>query len=313
MLGVLRLAHNESYTTEELAKLLKVSKLTIYDLIKKGDLVAYRVGRQMRIDASELASYKKRSQEGGTHNEQTRPQETVKQNNQMVVISGQDHSLDLFARFLEQSIPEVQPLRSQMGSLDSLISLYEGKSDIVSTHLYDGDSETYNIPYIRKLLVSKSFVVIHFIEREAGLFVQKGNPKNIQSWQDLSRSDIKIVNREPGAGARVLLDEMLRKHGIDKLKLKGYETEETNHASVASQVMSERADVGVGIRQAANSINVDFIPLITESYDLVMLKESSNTELISQVQNLLQEPHFQEELNALGYNIKGIGTVLYEQ
>ncbi len=296
----------ESFTTEEIASLLKVSKLTVYDLIKKGDLKAYRVGRQMRVDLSELENYKIRGTEVNILKEEAHSM-------QQVVISGQDSSLDILARQLEMNLLDFRPLRSYVGSLDSLISMYQGKADIVSTHLFDGDTGTYNVSYVRKLLVSKSFIIVKFIKRQAGLYVAKGNPKKISSWNDLSNPAITIVNREPGAGARVLLDEQLRLHSVRREEVKGYTNEHSSHLAVASFIASGKADVGVGIEQTAKLANIDFVPMIEESYDLVMLKNEQTKALIAEVLLILKDENFKGKLQALGYNLEGIGDVIWEQ
>lgn len=300
----------ESFTTEEIARLLKVSKLTVYDLIKKGELQAYRVGRQMRVDATELENYKIRGQEVKTGHEKT-----IEKTDSMhqVVISGQDYSLDILARQLEIKTEHLRPLRSYVGSLDSLISMYQGKADIVSTHLFDGDTKTYNVSYVRKLLVSKSFIIVKFIKRQAGLYVAKGNPKKVSSWKDLTNSNITIVNREPGAGARVLLDEQLRLYDIRRDQVAGYKNEHTSHLAIASVIASGRADVGVGIEQTAKLANIDFIPMIEESYDLVMLKNEQSDALITEVLTILNDANFKEKLHSLDYDIEGIGEVIWEQ
>lgn len=307
------MSQNESYTTEDIARLLKVSKLTVYDLIKKGELQAYRVGRQMRIDASELENYKVRGQEVKTS--QVGASGEVKEapsSKRQIVISGQDPSLDILARRLESLGQSFRPLRSYAGSLDSLIAMYQGKADIVSTHLFDGDTSAYNVSYIRKILVSKSFIVVNLLKRNAGLYVAKGNPKNIRTWTDLKNPHITLVNREAGAGARVLLDEQLRIHKIARAEINGYENEQTSHMAIASAVAGGVADVGVGIEQTAKLINVDFIPMIEESYDLVMLKTEQNKQLISSVLSILKDEKFKEELQSLGNQIKGIGDVIWE-
>lgn len=308
------MSNNESYTTEEIANLLKVSKLTVYDLIKKGELQAYRVGRQMRVDAKELENYKVRGQEVKTNplpqnNEGNNQHPSIRS----LVISGQDSSLDILARQLEMKTRDFRPLRSYVGSLDSLISMYQGQADIVSTHLFDGDTKTYNTSYVRKLLVSKSFMIVNFIRRQAGLYVAKGNPKQLAGWADLANPYVTIVNREAGAGARVLLDEQLRLHGISRNQVKGYENEHTSHLAIASVVANGGADVGVGTLQATKVADIDFIPLIQESYDLVMLKNEQNEELIATVLAVLNDANFKEKLQSLGYEIEGIGNVIWEQ
>ena len=304
---VIKISQEESYTTDDIARLLKVSKLTVYDLIKKGDLPAYRVGRQMRVDANDLERYKSRGKA-------IKPViEGEKTNTDQVVISGQDISLDMLARKLENKNEGFRPLRSYVGSLDSLIAMYEGRADIVSTHLLEGSTGEYNIPYIKKLLVSKPFIVLQFITRKAGLYVARGNPHHITGWEDLKDPKNKLINRESGAGARVLLDEQLRMHGIRPVEVNGYEDEQTSHFTVASTIQNERADVGVGIEQTAKTVGVDFIPLITERYDLVMLQTPKNKDLVENVIGILNNKEFQEELNSVGYNVEEMGTVLWKQ
>lgn len=297
------MTNNESYTTDEIASHLKVSKLTIYNLIKKGDLKSYRVGRQIRVDANELEQYKMRAQRHvGESQSMARS----------IVISGQDSSLDLLSRALENE-QSFRSLRSQQGSLDSLIAMYEGKVDIVSTHLFDGDTNSYNIPYIRKMLVSKPFVVIKFIERIAGLYVAKGNPKNINTWTDLTREDISIINREQGAGARILLDEQLRLAEMNRDEVIGYDREQTSHFAVASAIFSGQADVGVGIENVAKMANIDFLPMIQESYDLVILNTEENKQLIEQTIRILKEKTFNQKLISLGYMTEQIGDIIWKQ
>ncbi|RST72720.1 helix-turn-helix domain-containing protein [Siminovitchia acidinfaciens] len=306
------MAHNESFTTEEIAQLLKVSKLTVYDLIKKGELKAFRVGRQMRVDVKELENYKTRGQEVKSV-QGVKTGSSGKEAIHQVVISGQDVSLDILARQIEAKTNEIRPLRSYAGSLDSLIAMYLGKADIVSTHLLDGDTLEYNLPYIRKMLVSQSFVVIHMLEREAGLYVAKGNPHDLQAWKDFAKPGIKLINRETGAGARVLLDEQLRLNSISRNQVNGYDNIQTSHLGVASAVANGRADVGIGIEQPAKVANIDFIPLITESYDLVILKNEANKHLIDNVTEILNNKEFKEELQSLGYGVERTGKVVYEQ
>ncbi|MCZ8513031.1 helix-turn-helix transcriptional regulator [Paenibacillus filicis] len=317
------MTNDMSYTTEEIAKLLKVSKLTVYDLIKKGDLPAYRVGKQMRVDASDLDAYKHKAK--GIADSGLRPIphaasaaaiQPPAPNKRMpqLVITGQDISLDLLAKHLEKHAPGIRPLRSYVGSLDSLISMYRGESDIVSTHLIDGDTGEYNLPYVRKLLGGFSYTVIHLLSRSAGFYVAQGNPLGLQAWEDLWRPGLRLVNREIGSGARVLLDEQLRLHDIDPRRLTGYEHTESNHLGVAGKVASGEADVGVGIEKAAHIVGgVDFVPLIQESYDLVMLNRPENRDWMETVKRILRSESFHQELSAIqGYDLSRTGQVLLE-
>ncbi|MCD9022133.1 helix-turn-helix transcriptional regulator [Cohnella silvisoli] len=315
------MSHENSYTAEEISKILKVSKLTIYDLIKKGDLPSYRVGKQMRVDESDLEAYKQKSKGVSVqaqHELPTRPAPSstpiVSQGIRPIVITGQDISLDILAKHLEKKTTGIRPLRSYAGSLDSLITMYQGESDIVSTHLLDGDTGEYNLPYIRKLLVGFSYLVVNLLSRRAGFYVGQGNPHKITNWTDLNRQELRFVNREKGSGARILLDEQLRLHGIKPEHLIGYNHELTNHLGVAAKVASGEADVGLGIEKAASIVgNIEFIPLIQERYDLVMIKRADNQPWIDSLMLILQSEDFKQELRAIaGYDLSLTGQILYE-
>lgn len=301
-----------SYTIEEVSQLLKVSKLTLYDLVKKGELPAFRVGRQMRIDAADLDHY--------INNQKTNQRTNIKapavdlqgRETNNIIISGQDMVLDILSKHIEKNSP-YKPLRSYTGSLNSLISMYYGKCDIVSLHLFDGDTGEYNLPYIKKILVGYPYILLNLLSRKAGFYVKKGNPQNITSWTDLKQNHIKMVNREKGSGARILLDEQLRLHQIQPREINGYDHEETNHLSVASAISAGAADVGLGIEKAAKIVGVDFIPLITERYDLVILKTPDTEKLITTVKSILSSHQFKTEVTSLGdYDTSQTGTTIYE-
>jgi putative molybdopterin biosynthesis protein len=315
------MSNDISYTTEEVAKLLKISKLTVYDLIKKGELPSYRVGKQMRVDASDLEAYKQRAKGMMSSEKSTAADHPASPAAALtvtgvrpIVITGQDISLDILAKHIERHVPGVRPLRAYVGSLDSLFAMYRGESDIVSTHLLDGDTGEYNIPYIRRILVGSSYVVVNLVSRSAGLYVQKGNPRGLRDWNDLRQPGLRLVNREKGSGARVLLDEQLRLHGIRAETISGYDAEQTNHLGVAGKVSSGEADVGVGIEKAASIVgNVDFIPLIQERYDLVLMKKSDNRVWLDAVVRILQSEGLRKELSSIhGYDLSLTGQILYE-
>lgn len=299
---------DDDLTTEEVAEQLKVSKLTVYDLIKKGELPSYRVGRQIRVERAALNAYKNQS-----NSQQSTSSHTATTNSSQIIISGQDNSLDVLAKQLSESTPSLQFLRSYMGSLDGLIAMYQDTADVVSTHLFDGETSTYNLPYTHKILGSKSYIVLHLMKRKAGLFVQSGNPKNIHHWEDFRRPELTLANRETGAGARVLLDEQLRLHHINRQQISGYQNVYTSHLDVASQIANTKADIGVGSEQAAKMANVDFIEMIEESYDLVILKKAKNEQIITQLQRIMKSEPFLHMLQSLNYNISQTGNILHEQ
>jgi len=310
-----------SYTPEELAGLLRVSKLTVYDLIKKGELPAYRVGKQMRVDNADLEAYKRNKRMGGgkilEEGKEPAPAGPLAQSairdHSSLVITGQDQLLDLVARHMEERCVDKRPLRSMMGSLDGLFSLYRGESDLVSTHLFDGDTGQYNLPYIRRILIGFPCVVIHLAERTAGLYVAPGNPRQLLAWEHLATPGIRLANREKGSGARVLLEEELRLLGLRASSVLGYEREFRSHMSVAGQVAAGNADAGVGSERGALTLEVDFVPLRKERIDLVMVNKPENRAWIKEVCSLLASAEFQAELSRLGgYHSASTGSVIWE-
>ncbi|TCJ03476.1 substrate-binding domain-containing protein [Cytobacillus praedii] len=302
-----------SYTIEEVASLLKVSKLTVYDLIKKEELPSYRVGRQMRVDMKDLEEYKDRKKTGGNIKISVSQSSIPISQPKPFVISGQDLALDLLAKKLEKGEEELKPLRIYSGSLNSLIAMYNNQCDLVSLHLYDGDTGTYNIPYVKKILTGFPFIVINFLSRWAGFYVKNGNPKNINSWVDLNREDVKIINRERGSGARILLDEQLRVHGIRSSEVNGYFSEETSHLTIASSIAGGKADIGIGIEKAAKIVGVEFVPLIKERYDLVLIKNEENKEIINRIHHILNSEEMKKDIQLMGdYDMTETGKVMYE-
>lgn len=310
-----------SYTIEEIAQILKVSKLTVYDLIKKEKLIAYRVGRQMRVDESDLNAYKAgakiSSQNKSKHqfDEATTPtmNDALTGAPRTIVVSGQDVSLDILSKHMENGPCQFRPLRAYVGSLNGLIRMYSGECDIVSLHLFDGETGEYNIPYTKKILAGHAYIVINLLYRWAGFYVPQGNPQQIRTWEDLTQPGLRMVNREKGSGARVLLDEQLKLHQIQPKELNGYQVEESNHLGVAGAVAAGRADVGVGIEKAARLVGVDFVPLIKERYDLIIKKTVDNKELIELILSILQSNDYRKEMESIGgYDLTDMGKVLYE-
>jgi putative molybdopterin biosynthesis protein len=301
---------HHSYTTEEVAKRLKVSKLTVYDLIKKGELPSYRVGRQMRIDAADLEQYIKQMKTGKV---QVTPVKNDSSILNTCIISGQELTLDMLAKRIEKRLPSSNILRAYQGSLTSLVKMYQGEGSIVSLHLFDGETGTYNVPYVKRILVGQPCIMINLLARNIGFYVQKGNPKKIKTWADISQSSIRFINREKGSGIRVLVDEQLRIQKLNKDDISGYEWEESNHLGVATQVANGKADVGVGSEKVSQIVNVDFIPIMEEQYDLVLLKNKENEELIEVIKEILQSEDFHNELKAIGgYDITKTGQIIYE-
>jgi putative molybdopterin biosynthesis protein len=166
------------------------------------------------------------------------------------------------------------------GSLGGLIALAEGKADLAGCHLWDAESDTYNIPFVRRLLPGKELTIVTLAHRRIGLIVAPGNPLAIHGLIDLGRPGVRFVNRQPGSGTRVWLDEMLTQMGVDPKQIHGYADERVTHSDVARSVAEETADVGLGLETAAQAYGLDFLYLNRERYDLVMLSETARQPIV---------------------------------
>ena len=304
-----------SYTPEEVAQILKISRFTVYEMIKRGDLAAYRIGRKVRVEAPDLERFIQTSKGAKPAFPTVSPQgENPLVKRDSLVICGQDVILDILTRHIERTTPNTRFLRNYVGSIDGLISLYRGTADAVTAHLWDSDSDTYNTPYVRRLLPGHHTIVINLVYRTAGLYVAKGNPKNITDWKDLTRSNVRFVNRERGSGARVLLDEKLRILNIDYSIIAGYTHEEMSHFAVASVVARGEADVGLGIEKAALQIKeLDFIPLQQERYDLIIRKDDATKPEFQALLSAIRSKAFKTEIQGMGgYDLRHTGEIMSE-
>jgi putative molybdopterin biosynthesis protein len=185
---------------------------------------------------------------------------------------------------------------------------------MAGTHLLDEETGEYNIPFIKRLLPDRKVILINLVFREQGLLVPKGNPKNIQGFQDLTRNDVVFVNRQSGAGTRLLTDKCLAELNINPKEIKGYEREEYTHMGVASAVLTGVADTGLAILASARALDLDFIPVAKERYDLAISGEMFETEMMQNLIGIVRsDKEFREMVTGLGgYDITDMGRVFYE-
>ena len=185
---------------------------------------------------------------------------------------------------------------------------------MAGTHLLDEETGEYNIPFIRKLLHDRRILLLNLVYREQGLLVPKGNPKSINGFEDLTRADVVFVNRQSGAGTRLLTDKCLRDLRINPKDVQGYDREEYTHMGVASAVLTGLADTGLAILASARALDLDFIPVAKERYDLAIPREFFETDMIRRLISILRDDgEFRETVRMLGgYDVSDMGKILYE-
>jgi putative molybdopterin biosynthesis protein len=226
-------------------------------------------------------------------------------------IGSHDISLDLLAQFL--AVKDRRLASANVGSLGGLVALRRGEAHLAGSHLLDPESGEYNLAYIRQYLPGVPVVVVALVGRQQGLLVLPDNPKGLYKLEDISRRDIVFINRQRGAGTRVLLDYNLSQLGIQSSHVNGYDREEYTHLSLAAAIVSGRADCGLGIAAAAQALGLGFIPLFQERYDLVIPTEYYQSPLLAPVLLVIEDKEFQESVSALpGYDVSPMGTVIAE-
>jgi putative molybdopterin biosynthesis protein len=189
---------------------------------------------------------------------------------------------------------------SHVGSMGGLAAIKKGVCHIAGAHLLDPETNGYNISYVEKYLPEVPVVLVNLVLRDQGLIISKNNPKNILGLEDLKRKDIRFINRQGGSGTRVLLDYRLKQLGMRADDINGYGNEEFTHMSVAVAVLSGAADAGLGIYAAAKALDLDFIPVVTEEYDLVIPEAFMDLPPIRILLETAGSKTFKERVAALG-------------
>ena len=233
--------------------------------------------------------------------------------NTIVCIGSHDNALDLLANSLKKKYPRLSLSSAHVGSMGGLMALKKGEAHIAGTHLLDEETGEYNVSYIKRLLSDKKVILINLVYREQGLLVPKGNPKNIKGFNDLTREEVVFINRQSGAGTRLLTDKHLKDLGINPGSVKGYDREEFTHMGVASAVLTGIADTGLAILASARALGLDFIPVAKERYDLAIPADFYNTEMIESLLKIIRaEDEFKNMVMSLGgYDVSDMGKIVY--
>ncbi len=236
----------------------------------------------------------------------------------IVAIGSHDLCLDLLAqRLAEQGAAQpgggTRLSSANAGSQGGLLALRRGEAHLAGSHLLDPETGEYNISAIRRYLPDVPVVLVSLVGRDQGLIVKSGNPLGVRTLADLARPDVRFVNRQRGAGTRVLLDFEIGKIGLAPEEIKGYEREEFTHLAVAAAVDSGIADCGLGIAAAAQALDLEFVPLFKERYDLVIPQDGYRGPLLRPLLALLLDERFRDEVAAMpGYDVAPMGQVVAE-
>jgi molybdate-binding protein/DNA-binding XRE family transcriptional regulator len=230
---------------------------------------------------------------------------------QEISVAGCDPAIFLVGEHMRRQKDQTTVIGWPMGSMAALQALQRGEVHVAGMHLFDPVTGESNIPFLRRHLKASAYEVITFATWEEGFLVRKGNSLSIQTATDLAQPTVTLINREEGSGARLLLDQRLRASGIERIQVQGYDRIVSSHFDVARAIAGHQADVGMGIRSAAQHFQLDFIPLQAARYDLVVPKAylKSHPTLTHLFETLVSRP-FRNEIEALGgYDTSQTGKV----
>ena len=229
----------------------------------------------------------------------------------IVIVGSHDNTLDVLADQIKARHPQLTLSSSHVGSMGGLMAIKRGVCHLAGSHLLDPFDGSYNVSYIKKHLPNDEIKLVNLVLRDQGLIVRRGNPKGLAGIEDLARDDISFINRQAGSGTRMLLDYRINQIGMPPEDINGYHHEEFTHMAVAVAVLSGTADAGLGIYAAAAALDLDFIPVVTEQYDLIIPAAHFESENIQLLLETVVSPEFKRRVEALGgYHTERTGEIV---
>ncbi|MEA3470068.1 MAG: molybdopterin biosynthesis protein [Thermodesulfobacteriota bacterium] len=233
----------------------------------------------------------------------------------LVVIGSHDNIIDVLANLLHKGRKAIRISSAHVGSMGGIMALRRGEAHLAGSHLLDEESGEYNIPFIKRFLADTELQLINLCYRQQGLIVAQGNPLKIKGFEDVAKSKLSFINRQNGAGTRLLTDKTLKDMGLNPSDINGYEHEEYTHMSVAAAIANGSVDCGMGILAAANALGLAFVPVAEERYDLIIPKQFMDDKKIQALLELIRNSdEFKTLVNSLGgYSLRDSGNVIYEQ
>ena len=233
----------------------------------------------------------------------------------LVAIGSHDNIIDILANLLHKGSKAIRVSSAHVGSMGGIMAIRRGEAHLAGSHLLDEETGEYNISFIKRFLTDIPLQLINLCYRQQGLIVAKGNPKGITGFKDVAERDLSFINRQNGAGTRLLTDKTLKDLELSPSDINGYDHEEYTHMSVAASIANGSVDCGMGILAAANALKLDFVPVAEERYDLIVPKQFlGDTKIEALLDVIRNNNEFQKLVMALGgYNLRDSGKIMYEQ
>ncbi len=300
----------EMLTTEDLAEYLNINKNQIYRLIKEKKLPATRVTGKWLFPRQLVREWLVASAKKMVGGEQ----DPALSGGRIVIAGSNDLALEALTKSIHSRWPRLTVSLSNLGSLAGLNALRDGTCHIAASHLLDAETGEYNVPFIKRSFPDLRIRMVNLAHREQGFLIPRGNPFGIRTLKDIANKKAVFINRQAGSGTRVLLDFKLKEEDVDPSEISGYGTMAHTHMEVALAVFRGAANVGMGIRAAANALNLDFIPVANERFDLIIPKAFFSSEAVSSLRKLLNLDEFKAAVARMGgYGTHDTGKIVYER
>jgi len=298
---------SQFFTTKEVARFLSINEKMVYSLVSEKGLPASKVTGKWLFPKNLVAQWV----ETHTINYPKSADRASVSPAVLIITGSNDLLLDKVIALYNTRFPENIAVFGNLGSMGGLRALRKNFCHIASSHLLQENGNEYNFEFADQELEHMP-AIVNFSKREQGILVKKGNPKNITTIADLSPPGVRIVNRPLGTGTRLLLDRALKKAGVRGDKIDGYQREVNRHLDVGLDILAGRADAGLGIHAVAGLLNIDFVPLCWERYDLMIFKEQFFKSNVQQFLGLMHETPFIKMAETLeGYDVRLSGRMLY--
>jgi putative molybdopterin biosynthesis protein len=229
----------------------------------------------------------------------------------LIMIGSHDNTIDLIADELKGRDSRLHLSSSNVGSLGGLMALRRRQAHFAGSHLLDPQTGIYNYSYVERYLKGTPVRLVQLAMREQGLLIDKANPKRINGLEDLRRPDVVFINRQAGSGTRVLFDYCLKQRGIAPDDIEGYDQEEFTHMSVAVSILSGRADAGMAIFSSAKALDLGFIPIGQERYDLVIAESTWHDFKMRTALEVIASDSFRRMVTSMGgYDVSNSGRIM---
>jgi putative molybdopterin biosynthesis protein len=299
----------EMMNTKEVARYLEIHEKQVYALIKTGRMPATRVTGKWIFPKKVIDGWIEANAKSGL--EQAR-QKSGRISGALLASGSNDPVLDVLHTCLRKAHPEFFIFSANTGSTEGLTALEKGYTDIAWSHLLDPETGEYNIPYLEKLVPSVKAVVVNLFFRELGFVIARGNPMRIAGFEDLTREEVRFVNRQAGSGTRLLLDHHLGKAGIPADRISGYDREVFTHIEVGLAILAGEADAGIATAAVSTLLGLDFIPITRERFDMICDQSVFFQKGVQALMEVLNGDLFRKRVENLGsYDFKSAGRILY--